>query len=301
MRTRRELVAGLMGAPALVGLERKTERPIAGGFVFEAQERGHRIRDKAGYGRAAETRRVPVVIVGGGMAGLCAAWWLERSGFRDFVLLEMEAEGAVWLAEGVIFAAPTYLAPHLIDGFAPLPTLQYSPWVVSNLTLERVPDGAGEVAWDNVIYGSPGLGYVSATHQSLRTRIDRTVWTHYWALAGGNPRELRKNLLASRWEDWRDRVMADLRRAHPRIGECVERVDIYRNGHAMCRPGVGVRGSYDLRRLREGLGGLQFAHADLSGFSIFEEAQYWGVRAARRILGRIGREEKKSDRSNQRN
>ncbi|MFN9085182.1 MAG: hypothetical protein ACK5XD_09390, partial [Acidobacteriota bacterium] len=64
MRTRRELVAGLVGAPALVGLERKTERPIAGGFVFESQERGHRIRDGAGYGRAAETRRVPVVIVG---------------------------------------------------------------------------------------------------------------------------------------------------------------------------------------------------------------------------------------------
>ena len=51
MRTRRELVAGLVGAPALVGLERKTERPIAGGFVFESQERGHRIRDGAGGAR----------------------------------------------------------------------------------------------------------------------------------------------------------------------------------------------------------------------------------------------------------
>ena len=209
--------------------------------------------------------------------------------------------GATWLAESVIFAAPTYLAPHLIEGFAPLPSLQYSPWVVSNLTLAQVPDGAGEVAWDNVIYGSPSLGYVSATHQSLRTRIERTVWTHYWALGGADPRQVRRNLLVSGWDQWRDRVLGDLRRAHPRIGDWVERVDIYRNGHAMCRPGVGMRGSEDLRRLREGLTGLQFAHADLSGFSIFEEAQYWGVRAATRTLGRIGGREKKADRMNQRN
>jgi glycine/D-amino acid oxidase-like deaminating enzyme len=36
--------------------------------------------------------RVPVVIVGGGIAGLSAAWQLERGGFRDYVLLEMERE-----------------------------------------------------------------------------------------------------------------------------------------------------------------------------------------------------------------
>jgi hypothetical protein len=46
--------------------------------------------------------------------------------------------------------------------------------------------------------------------------------------------------------------------------------------------------------------GLQFAHADLSGFSIFEEAQYWGVQAADRVLRRLGGSEKKSDRANQR-
>lgn len=519
MRTRRQIVTGLLGAPALVGLAPKTDRPIAGGFVFESQERGHRMRDRVAYQPPGETRRSPVVIVGGGMAGLCAAWWLDKNGFHDFVLLEMEpqtggnsrfgenevsaypwgahyvpvpntesvlvreiltefgafvdgqweerflchspqerlyihgrwqegiepeigatkadheeyrrfservaefrgtgaftipmalgegkagpaikeldrlsfaawldregfrspylrwfcdystrddygaalteasawaglhyfaareneekgpltwpegngwllrkltgklgkylktgqlvrriarlgagwrveAEGAAWTADAVIFAAPMYLAPHIIDGFAPLPSLTYSPWVVSNLTLDRMPDGAEGIAWDNVIYGSPALGYVAATHQSLRTRIDKTVWTHYWALAGADPRTVRRDLLGATWESWRDKVVQDIRRAHPRIHECIQRVDIFRNGHAMSRPGVGVRGSADLRRLREGLSGLQFAHADLSGFSIFEEAQYWGVRAAERILGRIGGGEKKVDRRNQRN
>ena len=36
--------------------------------------------------------RVPLVIVGGGIAGLSAAWRLQQRGFRDFVLLEMERE-----------------------------------------------------------------------------------------------------------------------------------------------------------------------------------------------------------------
>ena len=34
---------------------------------------------------------VPVVIVGGGVAGLAAAWRLQNSGFTDFVLLELES------------------------------------------------------------------------------------------------------------------------------------------------------------------------------------------------------------------
>ena len=35
---------------------------------------------------------MPLVIVGGGIAGLSAAWRLRRRGFHDFVLLEMEPE-----------------------------------------------------------------------------------------------------------------------------------------------------------------------------------------------------------------
>jgi hypothetical protein len=33
---------------------------------------------------------------------------------------------------------------------------------------------------------------------------------------------------------------------------------------------------------------LRFAHADASGFSLFEEAQYRGVLAAERTLRRLG-------------
>jgi monoamine oxidase len=41
---------------------------------------------------------VPLVIVGGGVAGLTAAWRLQNSGFKDFVLLELESAPAARLA-----------------------------------------------------------------------------------------------------------------------------------------------------------------------------------------------------------
>src|SRR5579863_2076295 len=77
---------------ALIGLTCKAERKIDGGFVNDAFPEGHKLRDRAPFSKAARTEKFPIVIVGGGMAGLNAAWRLSRRGFRDFALLEMEAQ-----------------------------------------------------------------------------------------------------------------------------------------------------------------------------------------------------------------
>ena len=69
---------------------------------------------------------------------------------------------------------------------------------------------------------------------------------------------------------------------------CVSRIDIMRMGHAMARPKPGAIFSEDRRNLKKGVGHILFANSDLSGFSIFEEAQYRGVVAADHVLGKIG-------------
>ena len=478
---------------ALVGLTAKADHPITGGFVNESFARGHQLRDRTAYSKPKRTAKIPLVIVGGGMAGLCAAWHLQRRGFSDFVLLEMEpnaggnsragensisaypwgahyvpvpnlkatlvrdlftdlgllhngvwneralcfapqerlyiqgrwqeeiepqfdsgqmkrfgermrdfratgqftipsrsgapssspldamtmqawmvqegftspylqwfvdyscrddygassretsawagihyfacrepeekgpltwpegngwiakrlierasehiqknsmvtriarrASGwsvatldAEWQADAVIFAAPTFLASYLLE--APLPAASaraYSPWLTANLTLNRMPreaDGA-ELAWDNVIYGSPSLGYVDATHQSLKTQKAQAVWTYYWALSQSSPTESRQALLTRDWAWWSDAILQDLERAHADIRACVSHMDIMRFGHAMARPTPGF-----LSVKPPQVDGLYFANSDLSGFSIFEEAQYWGVRAADQALQR---------------
>jgi len=487
---------------AIVGLVPKTDRPVAGSFVHDSHPLGHRLRDRAAFQRPRQTLKIPVVIVGGGIAGLSAAWHLDRRGFRDFVLLEMEAhaggnsrwgeneitpypwaahyvpvpdkgatlvrelfqelgvltaggwderylcfapqerlylhgrwqdgiepavaattrdreqyrrfqqliagfraggqftvpmetgarpspldrvsmagwlrdqrldspylnwyvnyacrddygamadgvsawagihyfasrdpedkgpltwpEGNGWivrrllaklnrfvrtgsvvhhiapqgrrwrvlteqteyLADAVIFAAPTYLAPYLIEGAPPTAALEYSPWLTANLTLDRLPRERGSgPAWDNVLYDSPSLGYVVATHQSLRSHIDRTVWTYYWALAEDTPAAGRRRLLERDWAYWKEAILNDLGRAHPDIRACVSRIDILRLGHAMIRPGVGFLLSDARRRLAGRVGALFFANSDLSGLSLFEEAQYRGVKAADRALQLLG-------------
>ncbi len=80
----------LYAAPALIGLTAKAQRAITGSFVNDSFATGHRLRDHATFRKATRTEIIPVVIVGGGTAGLCAAWRLGKKGFRDFVLLEME-------------------------------------------------------------------------------------------------------------------------------------------------------------------------------------------------------------------
>ena len=486
---------------ALIGLTPKTDRPITGSFIDDGHEPGHRLRDRAAFPAAKQTITVPLVIVGGGIAGLSAAWWLDKHGFRDFVLLEMLEhaggnarwgeseitpypwaahyvpvpgrkaalvrelfeelgvlrdgiweerylcfspqehlylhgrwqegiepvtaatardredftrffdrvkefratgeftipmelgakpspldrvsmgqwlererftspylhwyinyacrddygalaadtsawagihyfasrepeekgpltwpEGNGWIARRllqklaryvrtgamvhriarqggklrvsagstdyvaatVIFAAPSFLAPYVCEDAPPARGFVYSPWLTANLTLDRLPrERDVETAWDNVIYDSPALGYVVATHQSLRTRIDRTVWTFYWSLAQGSPADNRRLLLEKDWNYWKEAILSDLARAHPDIRQCVSRIDVLRLGHAMARPVPGFLESHERRRLAENPGSLLLANSDLSGFSIFEEAQYRGVQAAVRALRRL--------------
>jgi len=208
-----------------------------------------------------------------------------RGGWR------VQTPDTTYTAEAVIFAAPRFLAPYVVvDMEQERSAAVYSPWLTANLTLERWPIEHGRsglpAAWDNVLYDSPALGYVVAPHQSLRSRPahpERTVWTYYWALADDAPMAARRALASHDWAYWRDRILTDLERAHPDIRECVSRIDVMRHGHAMIRPTPGFLSAPERRppRLPDT---FQLAHSDRSGLSLFEEAQYQGVTAARRIL-----------------
>jgi len=123
---------------------------------------------------------------------------------------------------------------------------------------------------------------------SLATHTERTVWTFYWSLAEHSPRDARTLLLTKDWNFWKEAILSDLARAHLDIRECVSRIDIMRLGHAMIRPAPGFLFSADRERWLEPHGNVLFANSDLSSFSIFEEAQYRGVKAADAALGRHG-------------
>jgi len=229
--------------------------------------------------------------------GWLAQRLLERAGPRlrtGAMARSVRREGARWqvLAGGVrydaafvIFAAPSWLASWILDPPPPRWPLAYAPWVVANLTLRRWPENRGfEYAWDNVLFRSPSLGYVIATHQSLKTFQPETVWTWYMALASGRAADQRRLLLGGDYGYWKEIVLSDLERAHPDIRQCTRRLDIFRIGHAMPQPAPGaIFHPERLRRARHS-GSLVFANSDLSALSLFEEALHRGVSAADHIL-----------------
>jgi hypothetical protein len=105
--------------------------------------------------------------------------------------------------------------------------------------------------------------------------VDRSVWTFYWSLAEMTPKDGRKMLLEKDWNFWKEAILNDLGKAHADIRECCSRIDVMRFGHAMARPTPGF-----LSLRHPATDSLFFANSDLSGYSVFEEAQYQGVRAA---------------------
>ncbi|MEM9067735.1 MAG: FAD-dependent oxidoreductase [Myxococcota bacterium] len=208
----------------------------------------------------------------------------EAEGVR-VLLAGPDGDREVLVASRAILAVPRFVARRLVpqlelttEGF------DQGAWLVANLHLQNRPPGRGVgPAWDNVLYDSPSLGYVVATHQRGR-ETGPTVWTYYLPLCQRDPRESRRALLEAEHEVLAEGAVRDLERAHPTLRQHLGQIDIWRWGHAMTRPRVGfLRGG---ARFHAGAprGRIHFAHSDLSGVAIFEEAFDHGVRAADEVM-----------------
>jgi hypothetical protein len=226
--------------------------------------------------------------------GLAAAEIIptDPNGRTGVDVIAVDHEGAnvvAFHADQVIFAAPHFLSSYVVGPYRENPPahvaqFQYGAWMVANLFLKDRPKDRGfPLAWDNVLYESPALGYVVATHQR---GLDRgpTVFTYYYPLCDSDPREARTKLLAAGRDEWADIALTDLSRAHPEIRSLAERIDVMRWGHAMIRPRPGFVWSEARRAASKPYRGIHFAHTDLSGVPLFEEAFYHGTRAANEVL-----------------
>jgi monoamine oxidase len=203
-----------------------------------------------------------------------------------------------WSASHLVLATPLFVAQRLLRNPAPalasalqqaVGTSGQAPWLVANVQLKAAlvdPPGAPP-SWDNVVYGSAALGYVDAMHQNTRPHPGPTVLTSYWALGGDDLSTLqgqRNELLQQPWAHWATQVVADLGQAHPDLPGKVERVDLMRYGHAMSVPVPGLRSSVALAALATPASSrVHFAHSDLSGYSILEEAFFHGHRTGQHV------------------
>lgn len=189
-----------------------------------------------------------------------------------------------------VVCLPHFVSARVVQGAstAGLESFTYAPWMVANVTLGQMPGGRGQaLAWDNVIYDSPLLGYVVATHQDLRQARRETVITYYWPLSDADPATARRAAHARTLEEWQAAVAHDLLRVHPELDGQIRNIDVRVWGHAMARPIPGFLWGEARRRAATHRPPIYFAHSDLSGISIFEEAYCRGSEAGRLAAQRV--------------
>jgi len=208
-----------------------------------------------------------------------------------------------WQAPRAIVALPVFVAARVVQQ-APAflreaaQRLHWAPWLVANIHIDApLLDHPGAApAWDNVLYqdANPGgLGYVNAGHQRLDPRAAitaPTVLSYYQAL--GDVPQGREQLATQPWTHWAQAALATLGVPHPDLAQRATRVEVTRYGHAMSIPTPGTLGFLSKiglqrppvkrKQLSNGeqtrwlptptTARLAFAHADWSGYSVFEEA-----------------------------
>jgi glycine/D-amino acid oxidase-like deaminating enzyme len=211
----------------------------------------------------------------------CAAFAIDPEAGTVDCFVPAENRSRRLRAKAILCCAPRFIAQRLVRGLPPANGLEYSPWMVANVTLDALPSGHGApLAWDNVFRDSRSLGYVVATHQNLHPVPRETVLTHYWPLDSLSPAEERRRALARSHPEWCAEIVADLRRAHPEIDPHIRNIDVWLWGHGMIRPVPGFISGQVRAAMQLPVGRVHFAHSDQSGISIFEEAYTRGVQAA---------------------
>ena len=127
---------------------------------------------------------------------------------------------------------------------------------------------------------------MAAANQLINTaKPPRTIFTAYAALNHAPSAEVRRWLMDAPDAALLETAAAELLAIYgPRFWQHVIHTDISVRAHAMAAPVPGFLANPVLASLRRHHSRLVFAHSDMSGYSVFEEACWQGVRAAEKIM-----------------
>jgi hypothetical protein len=191
------------------------------------------------------------------------------------------------IADKVIMATPQFVNQYILKERKEFTKdFNYTPWLLATLTVTDLTDNFSyPLSWDNVIYGSKGLGYVYDQHQSVQQLQEKKVITYYYSFSSSDLRKSRKELYKKNKEHWKQFVFDDLKIAHPDIEDCTEEMEVFLLGHGMISPVPEfIFGKAKKEASRSIKNSIYFAHTDLSGISIFEEAFHHGINVVNQIL-----------------
>ena len=186
----RRRVLGALATGAATSACRTPPRVVQQRFVGQLAERGHRLRD-GGIPPAANPTpmRASVVIVGGGAAGLSAAWRLRRAGLRDVVMLEMEPAVGGTARGGELPRSRYPMGAHYLP--APHPSFRGLRTLLGDLGVIVGPTDAAEPDYE--------LSYV------CRGPVERHRYKGRWE-PGLYPTLEETDDERAQWQRWRDHL-----------------------------------------------------------------------------------------------
>ncbi|HYF68701.1 MAG TPA: FAD-dependent oxidoreductase [Ohtaekwangia sp.] len=194
------------------------------------------------------------------------------------------------IANSVILATPQFINQRILSDTSrgiDYTKFEYAPWMVANLITDHaLNERRGEgICWDNVIYGSDSLGYVNASHQDISLHHNKKVLTYYKPLVSDNTVDARRKAHQTSLKEWRELMFKDLQKAHPDLIKHVDEMNVWVWGHGMIKPSTNFIWNENKLHAQQHINNkIFFAHSDLSGISIFEEAFYQGHKAAKALL-----------------
>lgn len=191
------------------------------------------------------------------------------------------------IANKVLMATPQFVNQYLLKNRRELSNnFHYTPWLLATLVVNNLDDNSSfPLSWDNVIHGSNGLGYVYDQQQDFQQIHTKKVITYYYSFSSGNLKKTRRTMYKKPKEYWTKMVFEDLKIAHPTIETSTESIAIHLLGHAMISPVPGfIFGNAKKEAAAPIENKIYFAHSDLSGISIFEEAFHQGINAVNQMI-----------------
>lgn len=217
------------------------------------------------------------------------AYEVRTAGAKAIVKVfdDVQKQSVEITADKVILATPQFVNQYLLENRKALSReFQYAPWLLANLTVSDLPDNYSyPLSWDNVIHGATGLGYIYDQHQSLAQLQKKKVITYYACFSSGDISRSRRNLYRKTSDYWKKFVFDDLKLAHPDIEKYTESMALHRLGHGMISAVPGFLFGQARQMAAQPIDNcIYFAHSDLSGISIFEEAFHQGISAVNQIL-----------------
>jgi protoporphyrinogen oxidase len=193
------------------------------------------------------------------------------------------------IAEKCVLSCPSYVSKRILhspywdaDFFN---DYVHHPWLVGIVVLDKFPDSNGTpLAWDNVKFGTKGLGYVHNQHQSFKQHHFQHVISVYYAFDKDGDQQERRTLFQKTDDELVSIVVHELKSMHPDIEEMIVSITFQLWGHGMVTPYPGslqkrkafIRQSAQAKR-------VHLAHTDYSGYSVFEEGFDIGYRIANQL------------------